>query len=392
MEISLERANRTARVFAVSALGAAAVLCIPLALFIWYFITHWVTQPLRRMTDGLMQIADGDLEDTAPLARGSEDEIGQATEAFNRVMDKARELLGEQRLSRIVFEHSLEGIVVTDVTSRIQLVNRAFTETTGYSAEEVVGLTPAILKSGRQDDAFYKEFWRALSEQGEWRGEIWNRRKNGTVYVEWLNICAVKDRQGVIEHYVAVFSDITERKKQEEAITFQALHDALTGLPNRMVFLDRLEQMLIQARRFTSVTAAVMFLDLDRFKEVNDTLGHDAGDACLKEVARRLRQCVRASDTVARLGGDEFTILLPEAAAEADARAVGQKILDVMQLPMILENQEVVVTTSIGISLFPRDGRDGETLLKHADAAMYKVKSSGRAGMCFFAPELIQLT
>ena len=388
MEISLARANQTVRVFAVSAMGAAAVLCIPLALFIWYFITGWVTRPLQRMTDGLIHVAAGDLEQTSPLRRGGSDEIGQATEAFNRVMDKARELLSEQRMSRIVFENSLEGIIVTDARSQIQMVNQAFSQTTGYSASEVVGLTPALLKSGKQDASFYKEFWRVLGERGEWRGEIWNRHKNGSIYAEWMNICAVKNRLGVIEHYVAIFSDITERKKREEMITFQAYHDALTGLPNRVLFLDRLQQMLVQARRLKTGAAAVMFLDLDRFKEINDTLGHDAGDACLKEVARRLRQCVRASDTVARMGGDEFTLLLPEVVEEAVARTVAQKILDAMQLPMNLAGQEVVITTSIGISLFPRDGDDGETLLKHADAAMYMVKGSGRAGMFFYRPDL----
>ena len=389
MEISLARANQTVRVFAVSALGAATVLCIPLALFIWYFITHWVTRPLGRMTQGLTRIAAGDLEETAPLLHGGKDEIGQATEAFNRVMDKARELLSEQRLSRIVFENSLEGIVVTDADSKVRLVNRAFVETTGYSPEEVTGRTLAVLKSGKQDEAFYREFWQALNEQGEWRGEMWNRRKDGATYVEWLTVSAVRNRQGVVEHYVGLFSDITERKKQEEIITFQAFHDALTGLPNRILFLDRLEQMLVQGKRSGARTAAVMFLDLDRFKQINDTLGHEAGDECLKEVARRLRQCVRASDTVARMGGDEFTILLPEIAEKGDVRTVGQKILDAMKTPLTLAGQEVIITTSIGISLFPRDGRDGETLLKHADAAMYRVKGSGRAGMFFFVPDLM---
>lgn len=389
MEISLAGANQTVRVFAVSALGAAAVLSIPLALFIWYFITHWVTRPLGRMTDGLTRIAAGDLEETSPLLHGGRDEIGQATEAFNRVMDKARELLSEQRLSRIVFENSLEGIAVTDAEGKVRLVNRAFVDTTGYSEEDVAGQTLAVLKSGRQDEAFYREFWRELNERGEWRGEMWNKRKNGTIYAEWLSISAVKNRLGVVEHYVGMFSDITERKKQEEIITFQAFHDSLTGLPNRILFLDRLEQMLVQEKRSGARTAAVMFLDLDRFKQINDTLGHEAGDECLKEVARRLRQCVRASDTVARMGGDEFTILLPEIAEKGDVRAVAQKILDAMKTPLLLAGQEVIITTSIGISLFPRDGRDGETLLKHADAAMYRVKGSGRAGMFFFVPDLI---
>ena len=188
---------------------------------------------------------------------------------------------------------------------------------------------------------------------------------------------------------MAIFSDVTERKKREEQISFQAFHDSLTGLPNRMLFLDRLDQVLAQARRSKSGTVAVMFLDLDHFKEINDTLGHEAGDACLKEVAGRVRQCVRASDTVARMGGDEFTLLLPKVIAEADVRAVAQKILEAMKMPIVLGGQQVAITTSIGISMFPRDAQDGETLLKHADAAMYKVKNSGRAGMYFFVPDLL---
>jgi diguanylate cyclase (GGDEF)-like protein/PAS domain S-box-containing protein len=388
MEISLVRANQTARVFAVSAFGVAAVLCVPLVLFIWYFISHWMTRPLRRMTSGLIRIAEGDLDSASHLQSGGKDEIGMATEAFNRVMDKAKELLAEQRMSRIVFENSLEGIVVTDAASRIQLVNRAFAETTGYSAEDVIGLTPAILKSGKQDDAFYREFWRVLNKTGEWRGEIWNRRKNGSIYAEKLSISAVRSRLGEVEHYVAIFSDITERKKRDELISFQAFHDSLTGLPNRMLFLDRLDLTLAQARRSKSGKVAVMFMDLDHFKEINDTFGHDAGDACLIEAAHRLRQCVRASDTVARMGGDEFTLLLPEVTEENDVRVVGQKILEAMKSPIILDGHEVSISTSIGISMYPHDAEDGETLLKRADAAMYQVKKSGRAGMFFFAPNL----
>lgn len=389
MEISLARANATARQFGLSALATAALLSLPLALFIWYFISRIVTRPLQRMTSGLQRIAEGDIEQVGPLQSRGHDEVGQATDAFNRVMEKVRELLVEQRLSRIVFENSLEGITVTDASGRIQMTNRAFSDTTGYSAQEVMGQTSAILKSGRQDAAFYQAFWQALLEQGEWRGEIWNKRKNGSIYPQWLNVSAVRGKRGQVEHYVGIFSDITERKQREEIITYQAFHDALTGLPNRVLFLDRVEQALVQAKRSKSRTTAIMFLDLDRFKLINDTLGHDAGDALLREVALRLRDCVRASDTVARMGGDEFTILLPEIGDQAAAQGVAQKILDAMQVAVTLAGQSTVVTTSIGISLFPADGRDVDTLMKHADAAMYQAKGSGRASMCFFTPELL---
>jgi diguanylate cyclase (GGDEF)-like protein/PAS domain S-box-containing protein len=389
MEISLERANQSVRKFNVDAL-LIVVLLLPIFGFVtWYFIRRTVTRPLTQLTTGLTRIADGSIEESYELPRGGSDEIGQATQAFNRVMAKATELIRAQQLSRIVFENALESITVTDAQSRIQMVNRAFIETTGYSLDEVIGKTPAILKSGKQGDDFYRDFWKTLKERGEWRGEIWNKRKNGTIYPEWLNVSAVRNARGEVAHYIAIFSDITERKQREELIAFQAFHDALTGLPNRTLFRDRLDQTLASARRHKYRMPAVMFLDLDRFKQINDTLGHDAGDELLKEVANRLRRCVRESDTVARMGGDEFTVLLPEISSQEDAHAVGQKILDLMQQPVVLAGSEVVVTTSIGVSMYPKDGRDADTLMKCADAAMYHVKGAGRAGMAFFAPELL---
>lgn len=389
MEISLARANETTRQFGLNALMAGIALCVPLALFIWYFISRLVTRPLRQMTDGLNQIAGGGIEDVRELRVWGKDEVGMATESFNRVMAKAHELIQEQRLSRIVFDNSLESITITDAQSRIRMVNRAFSDTTGYSAEEVIGKTPAILKSGKQGPEFYQALWASLNERGEWRGEIWNKRKNGSLYPEWLNISAVRNPRGEVEYYVAIFTDITERKEHEARITFQAFHDALTGLPNRILFRDRLDQALAQAKRRKYLTPAVMFLDLDRFKLINDTLGHDAGDVLLREVASRLRACVRESDTVARFGGDEFTVLLPEITQASDAHAVAEKILEAMKASVLLAGQPTVITTSIGISLYGKDGTDAETLMKHADAAMYHVKGSGRADMCFFSEELL---
>lgn len=388
MEISLSRVEETVRAFGRNAAMVALAMCVPLGLFIWYFISFLVSRPLRKMTEGMNRIADGDVDEPALLPCNGDDEMAVAAGAFNRVMGKARDLIQQQRLSRLVFENALEGITVTDAQSRIQMVNRAFTETTGYEAQEVIGQTPAVLKSGHQDHAFYSTFWNALRENGEWRGEIWNRRKDGTVYAEWLNVNAVRNSHGVVEHYVAMFSDITERKRQEERITFQAFHDALTGLPNRLLFGDRLEQAIAQAQRHTERTPALMFLDLDRFKQINDTLGHDAGDLLLREVAARLRKCVRATDTVARLAGDEFVVLLPEISTEEAAREVGEKILSSMNEPVDLGAESRVVTTSIGISMYPRDGQDADTLLKKADTAMYQVKTTGRAGMVFYSSEL----
>jgi diguanylate cyclase (GGDEF)-like protein/PAS domain S-box-containing protein len=388
MDISLERAEQTSREFARNAMTIALALCLPLGLFIWFFVSRLVARPLRQMTGGLNRIAAGDIEAGLELPVRGSNEIGLATEAFNRVMGKAGDMLQQQRLSRIVFENSFEGITVTDANARIQMVNKAFTDTTGYSEAEAIGQTPALLKSGKQDEKFYADFWSALKQDGEWRGEIWNRRKNGSVYAEWLNVSAVRNPGGEVENYVAIFSDITERKEREELMVFRAFHDALTGLPNRLLFRDRLEQALAQAKRHPGRTPAVMFLDLDRFKQINDTYGHDAGDMLLKEVANRLCSCVRSADTVARLAGDEFTVLLPEITDELTAHSVADKILETMREPITLGGEERSITTSIGVSISPRDGADADTLMKCADMAMYFVKGSGRADKCFYSAEL----
>ena len=388
MEISLAKSTQSMRMFTRNAILAGMAVCVPLTLFIWLFISRMVSRPLARMTEGLNHIVDGDIDETAGLPIHRLDEVGLATMSFNKVLKKANELLQQQRLSRMVFDNSLEGITVTDASSRIVMVNRAFTHTTGYSAEEAIGQTPALLKSGKQGPDFYAKFWRAVREDDGWHGEIWNKRKDGEIYPQWISVTAVRNRKGQIEHYMAIFADITERKERENLMAYQALHDALTDLPNRRLFHDHLDQALAHAKRYANRTLAVMYLDLDRFKHINDTLGHDAGDILLKEVAARLRRCVRESDTVARLGGDEFTILLPEINEESDARAVAEKILIAMREPVKLNSESRIITTSIGISLSPRDGIDAETLMKQADAAMYQVKGSGRAAICFYSENL----
>jgi diguanylate cyclase (GGDEF)-like protein/PAS domain S-box-containing protein len=336
--------------------------------------------PLRRLSERLNDIAEGRaaLQHRLPTAGGTE--LAEAAGAFNRALEKAAQMLATERIATDVFEHALEGIVVANREARIVKVNPAFTRTTGYSPEEALGKNPRMLQSGRHGAGFYNDFWKALTTNGEWQGEIWNRRKNGEEYPEWLNVSAVRGRSGDVEHYVAIFSDITERKRHEAAMEHQAYHDALTGLPNRLLFQDRLEQGIARARREGS-KAALMFIDLDRFKAINDTLGHRVGDLVLKEVARRLQSCVRATDTVARLGGDEFTVLLPDVADLAAAEAVARKILDAMSEPLAAGKQELRVTASVGIALFPDDGTDATALMKCADVSMYAVKGDGRAGI-----------
>ena len=291
------------------------------------------------------------------------------------------------RLAEKVFENSFEGIVFTNAANVIESVNPAFTQITGYHSHEVIGRTPKVLSSGKHDALFYGEMWRALKTFGRWQGEIWNRRKNGEIYPEWLSINAVRSGEGKVTNYIAIFSDITERKAAEKRVWHLAHHDALTGLPNRMLFVERLEHAISRLRRSRGV-AAVLFLDLDRFKVVNDTLGHSVGDHLLRTAAQRLVACVRAEDTVARLGGDEFTVVLEDVANLEGLPRVARNIIDQLSLPMDLDGHEVRVTASVGISVYPADGESAEILLKHADAAMYLAKSEGRNNFQFFTAEM----
>ncbi len=293
----------------------------------------------------------------------------------------------EMRLASSVFEASSDAIMITDAGNRIVAVNRAFCEITGYAENEAVGRTPAILSSGKHDADFYRDLWRGLSETGKWSGEIWNRRKGGEVYAEWLTINAVKTNQGETTHYVAIFADITEHKQAEEHVRHLAHYDVLTDLPNRTLFNDRLGQALIQAQR-NRCKAAVMFLDLDRFKGVNDTLGHNIGDLLLQEVAVRLSNSVRQGDTVSRLGGDEFVILLPELGAADDVHRVAQKLLKAVSQPFRLDGRELNISVSIGVSFYPDDGSDADSLVKNADVAMYRAKEIGRDNYQFYRADM----
>ena len=279
-------------------------------------------------------------------------------------------------LARRVIEASLEGVMIVDEAGLIEYVNPAFTRITGYSASEAIGLSPSILKSGRQDAAFYDDLWRALREQNCWQGEIWNRRKDGTLYAEWLSINVMHEGDHAVR-YAAIFSDITARKEREERIQALAFFDELTGLPNRRLLLDRLGVAIASAHRHVS-GLAVMFLDLDLFKGINDTLGHAVGDQVLVATARRLQQCVREGDTVARIGGDEFVILLPEIDDPASASEFAERVIAVVGEPLPLADKVLAVTASLGFALYPDDGRDPEALLKRADEAMYQAKQLGR--------------
>ncbi|HEY5762695.1 MAG TPA: EAL domain-containing protein [Rhodocyclaceae bacterium] len=288
-----------------------------------------------------------------------------------------------QRLAASVFSASAEGICITDAEKRIVSVNPALMSITGYRAEEVLGQTPRVFSSGRHDGEFYREMWARIEAHGVWRGEIWNRRSNGEVYPEWLTITAVHDQTGEVINYIGSFFDISERKRAEEDIRFLAHHDSLTKLPNRTLLDDRVRQAIAKSRRNQDHTA-VLFLDLDRFKLINDTLGHDVGDRLLERVADRLRGVLRETETVARLGGDEFIIVIPELADIDRVAQVAQKVIDVVSEPQEIDARVLHVTPSIGISVYPDDGQDAATLLRNADTAMYHAKERGRNNFQFF--------
>lgn len=290
-------------------------------------------------------------------------------------------------LARRVIEASLDGIMILDATNRVEFVNPAFTHMTGYLSEDIIGQTPSVLKSGRHDDAFYVHMYQTLEKQDYWQGEIWNRRKNGEIYPEWLTINVIRDDTGEISQYAAIFSDITERKKTEERIKNLAYYDVLTGLPNRRLFTDRLQLAIANAHRHGQLMA-IMFLDLDLFKRINDSLGHGIGDQVLVETAARLGHCLREGDTVARLGGDEFTILLPEIEHVEDAAKLAERIIAQVKQPFIIDDHELYITTSIGIGVYPDDGETVETLIKNADTAMYRAKDLGRNGFQLYTPAM----
>ncbi len=293
------------------------------------------------------------------------------------------------RLAASVFESTTEGIMITDTDHAILAVNPAFTEITGYADDEVVGKNPNLLSSGRQSPAFYLKLWETLRQEGKWRGEIWNRRKSGDIYPELLSISVVRDGEGRATHYVGVFSDISAQKHAEQQLSFLAHHDPLTGLPNRVLFGDRLTHAIHRAAR-EGAQLAVMFIDLDRFKDVNDTLGHHLGDQLLQSVARQFQQSIRAGDTLARLGGDEFALLVEDVSGTLDAVFVARKLLEIFARPFALAENEIHISTSIGIGFYPADGQEAHELIKNADAAMYRAKAKGRNGYACYAREMTE--
>ena len=306
--------------------------------------------------------------------------IGATEDVTQRDMQEA-----DLRVAATVFD-SQEAIVVTDAKQKILRVNRAFTDLFGYSATEVVGQLPRMLRSRQHDQAFYNTMWQDIGRDGFWRGEYWSRRKNGQEFPVWLNISTVWDQEGGVSHYVATHTDITLRKAAEDEIKQLAFHDALTQLPNRRLLEDRLQRAVIQAKR-DQRRLALLFIDLDKFKPVNDEFGHQVGDELLQAVALRLQACVRESDTVARHGGDEFVILLSVVEVPQDALSVAEKVRETLREPFTLpQGQTVGISSSIGIAIYPEHGCDVTELSSHADVAMYRAKATGRDRFELYRP------
>ncbi|MFA6312120.1 MAG: EAL domain-containing protein [Sterolibacterium sp.] len=317
------------------------------------------------------------------------DQHGRVSGYLGNTLDITARKQAEEsmRLASLVYENSSEAMMVADAEGSIITVNPSFTVLTGYSADEVIGQNPRILKSGRHDDAFYRDMWQAINTGGHWRGEIWNRRKDGEIFAELLTINTIANPDGSPYRHVALFYDITQKKQSDELIWQQANFDALTGLPNRRMFLDRLGQEIKKSDR-AGLPLALILLDFDHFKDVNDTLGHDMGDILLKDATRRMISCVRETDTIARLGGDEFTVILGAVDDPSSIERVAQDILQKLSEPFHLGSDLAYISASIGITLYPTDASGIEGLLKNADQAMYATKEQGRNHISYFTPSM----
>ena len=360
-----------------------------LFMFMIRFLTNRMTRPLSQLSGSMGRAKAGESEVRAVLT-GPKD-IADMAHAFNSMMAVLEEREAALSIAAIAFEIE-EGMIVTDSDEVIIRVNRVFSKLSGYSAEEAIGKKLSMIKSDREDAGFYSRMQEVLHRDNYWQGEIWNRRKNGEYYPEWLTITAVVGKDGSITNYICAFFDITERKQAEDKIHNLAFYDPLCQLPNRRLLFDRLHQAGITSAR-SQTCAGILFIDLDNFKILNDTRGHDIGDLLLIEVGHRLRACIRESDTLARLGGDEFVVLLEglsedRAQAALQAREVGEKVLADIHQPYMLKGIEHYTTASIGISLFSNYRQNLDDLLKQADTAMYAAKKAGRNTLRFFDPAM----
>jgi diguanylate cyclase (GGDEF)-like protein/PAS domain S-box-containing protein len=374
---------------------------IMLQIFLFFTIRWLISRFMRpivklQSTMESMQ-AKGSMEDFVPigLKKGDLDEIGKLTSAFNQMSGSLSESEKSMKLAASIYQTNAHAIMVTDEKNLIVDVNPAFTRITGYTFEEAIGNDPKLLQSGKHDQEFYQQMWHSIITEGNWEGEIWDRRKNGVIYPKQAHIHVLRRADGTVYRHIAQFSDITEKKQKDELIYWQANYDALTSLPNRRLLIERLERALIRAKRNNNF-GALMFLDMDRFKSLNDTLGHEYGDMLLIEVAKRLKSCVRDGDTVARLGGDEFVVVVESISdfledASFIISNVAEKIRLALASPYQLNKFEYLTSPSIGVYLYGVENDSVNELIKRADMAMYQAKDSGRNAVRFFDPQMQEL-
>ncbi len=387
-----------------SRLANIVVYAMGLGLFLllFFLMRRLVVRPLGALQQYVIRFESDDHASVPLSVAARRDEIGSLGNAFAHMgatlaarqkelskFNDTLEALVEERTGELhrtnedlrlmgkVIESTAEAVVITDLDGKILQVNPAFCRTSGYSMSELIGQNPRMLRSGRHEPSFYKEMWQRLTGAGSWSGEIWDRRKTGELYPKWLTINLIRDEAGNPAFYVGLSSDITDFKETEERLHQLAYFDPLTGLPNRSLFHDRLERSILSGQRY-GARVALLFLDLDHFKYVNDAMGHSAGDILLAEVGRRIAGTVRKADTVCRIGGDEFTVILEQISRSEDAGAIAQKIIGVLGKPFSINGQEVLVGASIGIAVYPYDDPTAEGLTRMADAAMYRAKSAGR--------------
>ena len=358
-----------------------------------FFSTHWLIRRFMHPIISLqsaMEAAErtGSMAQFKPLDvdEKNSDEVGKLTGAFNQMAFALGSSENSMKLATSIYQSNADAIVVTDEHNLIIDVNPAFTRITGYTLEEVIGKNPKLMQSGRHDASFYRGMWQESLNRGQWQGEIWDKRKDGSLYIKDAHIIVLRHQDGSVFRHVAQFSDITEKKQKDELIHRQANFDPLTNLPNRRLFHDRLGQAVKVSQR-SHLPLALFFIDLDHFKAINDNLGHANGDALLMEVAHRIKRAIRDSDTVSRLGGDEFTVILPELQDPAQSLRVAEEILKQLAQPFYFVNHDDGhhISASIGIALYPQDARDLPSLLKCADKAMYAAKGEGRNRYVFFS-------
>ncbi len=304
--------------------------------------------------------------------------------AIVRDISRRKQMEESMRLAESIYKSSNEAVMVTDENNRIVALNPAFTRITDYTLDELYGKNPSVLRSSLHDHAFYRDMWKDINDIGYWQGEMWDRRRSGEFFASYVTISLIRNQDGSIFRYVAQFLEITEKKRRDEQTWQHANYDALTALPNRRLFHDRLAQEIKKSNR-TGHHLALLFIDLDGFKQINDRFGHDKGDLLLVEVARRIEKCVRETDTVARLGGDEFTIILPNYGGCADVERIVLSIIRELNEPFQMKNISGSVSASVGIAFYPEDAQDVAELLKHADQAMYAAKKKGRSRFTYVA-------